>query len=100
MSELKGPRLEKWVLKLYVYDDTPAAKNAIGNLKRICDVHLKDRCDIEVIDLEKHPEIAAKKQLLALPTLVKELPLPVRTLIGDLVHTRKVLAGLEIEKHG
>ncbi len=100
MSELKGPRLEKWVLKLYVYDDTPAAKNAIENLRHICEVHLKDRCDITVIDLKEHPECAAKKQILAIPTLVKELPLPVRTLIGDLMHTKKVLAGLELEKHG
>lgn len=98
MSDSKGPSLEKWVLKLYVYDDTPTAKNAIANLKHICDVHLKDRCDITVIDLKEHPEVAAQKQILAIPTLIKELPLPVRSMIGDLVHTRKVLAGLEIEK--
>ncbi len=99
MSELKGQSPEKWVLKLYVYGHTPTTQNAVENLKRICDVHLKDRCDITVIDLKKHPELAAQRQILAIPTLVKELPLPVRTLIGDLVYTRKVLAGLEIEKH-
>jgi circadian clock protein KaiB len=61
-------------------------------------VHLNDRCDIQIIDLKKHPEIAAKKQILAIPTLVKELPQPVRQMIGDLVYTQKVLAGLEIGK--
>ncbi len=98
MSELKGQSLGKWVLKLYVYDDTPTSVNAIDNLKHICDIHLKDRCDVTVIDLKKHPELAEKKQIFAIPTLVRELPLPVRQMIGDLVHIHKVLAGLEIEK--
>lgn len=98
MSEIKGQSTEKWLLKLYVYNDAPTSVNAIENLKHICDIYLKDRCDIKIIDLKKHPEQAAKKQILAIPTLVRELPMPVRTLIGDLIHTHKVLAGLEIEK--
>lgn len=62
----------------------------------MCDVYLKDSCDIQVIDLKKHPELAMKKEIFAIPTLVKELPLPVRKLIGDLHATEKVLVGLDI----
>lgn len=98
MSEQKGQAGQRWVLKLYIYGENPVSINSIDNLRQICDIYLKDRCNIHIIDLQKHPELAAKKQILAIPTLVRELPLPVRKLIGDLVHTKKVLAGLEIEK--
>ncbi len=98
MSGLKGRSPEKWILKLYVYGDSPTSRNAIDNLRHIYDMHLKDRCDIKIIDLKKHPELAAKKQILAVPTLVRERPKPEKKLIGNLVYTHKVLDGLEIEK--
>jgi len=63
----------------------------------VCDKYLKNRCDIQVIDLKKHPELAAQKEIVAIPTLVKELPPPVRMMIGDLHSTKKVIIGLDIE---
>jgi circadian clock protein KaiB len=89
-------------MRLYIAGETESSKHAINNLRAICDEHLKDRCDIEVIDLKKHPELAAKRQIFAIPTLVKELPLPVRKMIGDLHAKEKVLIGLDLVKsdHG
>lgn len=81
---------------MYIAGETEVAKHAIENLRKVCDEHLKDRCNIVIIDLKKHPEMAAKKQILAIPTLVKELPPPVRKVIGDLHATEKVLVGLDI----
>jgi len=87
-------------MQLYIAGENETSRHAIDNLRSICDEYLKDRCEIEVIDLRKHPELAAKKEIFAIPTLVKELPLPVRKLIGDLHATQKVLLGLDIaQKH-
>ncbi|HMK45458.1 MAG TPA: circadian clock KaiB family protein [Methanocella sp.] len=88
---------ELWVLILYISGETETAKNAIHNLRNVCSEYLKNRCDITVVDLKKHPEIAAQKEIVAIPTLVKERPLPVRMMIGDLHSTKKVLIGLDIE---
>ncbi len=87
---------EIWEMRLYVAGETDRTRNALDNLRNLCDIYLKDRCHIEVVDLRKHPEIAAKKEIFAIPTLVKELPLPVRKLIGDLHSTENVLVGLDI----
>jgi circadian clock protein KaiB len=88
-------------MRLYIAGETESSKNAVRNIRDICDEYLKDRCEIEVVDLRKHPELASKKQIFAIPTLVKELPLPVRKLIGDLHSTEKVLLGLDLSrKHG
>lgn len=89
---------ETWVLKLYIAGETEVAKKAIRNLQKVCDEHLKDRCDIEVIDLRQHPELALEKEIVAIPTLVKELPPPVRKLIGDLHATGKVFVGLDVQR--
>jgi circadian clock protein KaiB len=85
-------------MRLYIAGETQSSKHAIDNLRDICDEYLKDRCEIEVIDLKKHPELAAKREIFAIPTLVKELPLPVRKMIGDLHATEKVLMGLDLHK--
>jgi circadian clock protein KaiB len=85
-------------MRLYIAGETETSKHAIRNLEDICDEYLKDRCEIEVVDLRKHPELAAKKEIFAIPTLVKELPLPVRKLIGDLHSTEKVLLGLDLSR--
>jgi circadian clock protein KaiB len=85
-----------WVMRLYIAGETEASRHAVENLRDICDKYLKDRCEIDIVDLKKHPELAVSKQIFAIPTLVKELPLPVRRLIGDLHATEKVLIGLDL----
>ncbi|MGB6484685.1 MAG: circadian clock protein KaiB [Candidatus Acidiferrales bacterium] len=83
-------------LRLYVAGQTPKSVAALSNLKKICDDHLNGRYRIEVIDLLKNPQLAQGDQILAIPTLVKQLPVPVRKIIGDLSNTERVLVGLDI----
>jgi circadian clock protein KaiB len=83
-------------LRLYVAGQTPKSLAALSNLKKICDDHLKGRYRIEVIDLVKNPQLAQSDQILAIPTLVKKLPVPIRKIIGDLSNTDRVLLGLDI----
>lgn len=87
---------ETWNLRLYVAGMTPAARRALDNVKKICDEHLANRYTIEVIDLLEHPQLAEGEQIIAVPTLVRHLPPPVRKIIGDLSLTEKVLVGLDI----
>ncbi|MBW6498294.1 MAG: hypothetical protein K0B09_07905 [Bacteroidales bacterium] len=87
---------ERWVLRLYVAGESPKALTAFANLKKICQEQLKGRYSIEVIDLLKNPQLGAEYQILALPTLVRKLPVPVRKIIGDLSNTERVLVGLDI----
>lgn len=86
----------KWELKLYVAGQTPKSLLAFANLKRICEEHLAGGYRIEVIDLLKNPQLAKGDQILALPTLVRKLPEPVRKIIGDLSNTERVLVGLNL----
>lgn len=83
-------------LRLYVAGQAPKSLNAFANLKRICEQYLPHQHQIEVIDLVLHPQLAASDQILALPTLVRRLPPPVRRIIGDLSNTERVLAGLDL----
>jgi circadian clock protein KaiB len=85
-----------WELRLYVAGQTPKSLAAFANLKRICEEHLKGKYSIEVIDLLKNPQLAAGDQILAIPTLVRKLPEPIRKIIGDLSNTERVLVGLDI----
>ena len=87
---------EVWELRLYVAGQTARAVTAFVNLKKICEVHLKGKYRIEVIDLLKNPQLAKGDQILALPTLVRNLPQPVRKIIGDLSNTERVLVGLDL----
>lgn len=87
----------KWELKLYVAGQTPKSLQAFANLKRICEEHLAGEYYIEVIDLVKNPQLAKGDQILALPTLVRKLPHPVRKIIGDLSNTERVLVGLDLK---
>ncbi|HKF51913.1 MAG TPA: circadian clock protein KaiB [Candidatus Acidoferrales bacterium] len=101
MSSVTGKKngngsLEVIKLRLYVAGQTPKSLAAMSNLKKICDEHLKGRYRIEVIDLVKNPQLAQGDQILAIPTLVKKLPVPVRKIIGDLSNTDRVLVGLDI----
>lgn len=83
-------------LRLYVAGQTTKSLTAIANLKRVCEDHLAGRYDIEVIDLMQNPQLAAGDQILAIPTLVRRLPAPLKRIIGDLSNTEKVLVGLDI----
>ena len=85
---------DRWDLHLYVVGQTPKCVTAFNNLKVICDEQLKGRYRIKVIDLLKRPQIAHQDQILAVPTLVRKLPSPARSIIGDLSNTERVLVGL------
>ena len=85
-----------WQLRLYVMDSTPKSQTAFANLKKFCETHLKGRYHITVIDLVKQPQLAKGDQILAIPTLVRKLPQPVRKIIGDLSDTERVLVGLDL----
>jgi len=87
---------DMWVLRLYVAGQTPKAITAFTNLKRICENQLNGKYSIEVIDLLKNPHLANEFQIVALPTLIRKLPLPVRKIIGDLSDTERVLIGLDL----
>ena len=87
---------ELWRLKLYVAGQTPRSLAAIANLKRICEQHLAGRYSIEMIDLLERPQLARGDEIFAIPTLVRQLPEPMRKIIGDLSDTERVLVGLQI----
>jgi circadian clock protein KaiB len=87
-----------WNLRLYVAGQTPKSIHAFANLKVLCEEHLKDRYRIEVIDLREHPQLARGDQIVAIPTLVRKLPPPVRTIIGDLSNNVRLLVGLDLRK--
>jgi circadian clock protein KaiB len=86
-----------WNLKLYVAGQTKKSITVFANLKKICDTHLAGKYRIEVIDLLKHPQLAKGDQIIAIPTLVKKLPAPIKKIIGDLADTERVLVGLDIK---
>lgn len=87
-----------WELRLYVAGQTPRAIAALANLKKLCEEHVKCKYHIEVIDLLKNPQLAKGDQILAVPTLVRKLPVPVRKIIGDLSNTERVLVGLDLRQ--
>ena len=87
---------KSYELRLYVAGQTPKSLAAFANLKKICEQHLAGQYHIEVIDLLKHPQLASGDQILAIPTLVRKLPEPIRKIIGDLSDTERVLVGLNL----
>jgi circadian clock protein KaiB len=88
---------DKWILRLYVAGQTPKCQTAFINLQKICEDQLKGKFKIEVIDLLKNPQLSREHQILAIPTLVRKLPVPIKKIIGDLSDTEKVLVGLDIQ---
>jgi circadian clock protein KaiB len=86
----------RYVLRLYITGSTPRSQEAIRNIRRICEEELGGCYDLEIIDVYQQPELAKKEQILAAPTLIKELPLPLRKLVGDMSNREKVIVGLEI----
>ena len=87
-----------WNLRLYVAGQTPKSLRAFANIKVLCEEHLRGRYQIEVIDLRENPQLARDDQIVAIPTLVRRLPLPLRTIIGDLSNSVRLLVGLDLRK--
>lgn len=87
---------EKYLLKLYVTGLTPASTRAISNIKKICEEHLLGRYELEVIDIHQQPVLAKGEQIIAAPTLIRKLPLPLRKFIGDMSNTERILLGLDL----
>ena len=95
-SRARRRRPERYVLRLYVTGSTARSTRAIANVRRICEDHLKNRYDLEVIDIYQQPMLAKGDQIVAAPTLVKSLPAPLRKLIGDMSDKDRVLMGLDL----
>jgi len=89
---------EMWDLKLYIAGQTPKSLTALSNLKRICEEHIPGKYRIEIIDLAKNPELARRDQILAIPTLVRKLPEPLKKIIGDLSNKEKIVLGADLAK--
>lgn len=96
VAQTKPVKPKEWEMRLYVAGQTAKSLTAFENLKKICEEHLAGKYSIEVIDLLEHPQLAKGDQIIALPTLVRKLPLPVRKIIGDLSNTEQVLVGLDL----
>jgi len=92
----KKPKAKTYELRLYVAGQTVKSLNALANLKNICETHLAGKYRIEVIDLLKNPQLAAGDQILAIPTLVRKRPTPIKKIIGDMSNTLRVLVGLDV----
>jgi circadian clock protein KaiB len=95
-----GAADEKWELRLYTAGQTPKSLAAFRNLKKVCDEYLPGRYEIEVIDLLANPRLAKDHQIVAIPTLVKKLPDPIRKIIGDLSDVERTLVGLDLRRQG
>ena len=93
-----GQPQERYVLRLYVTGMTPRSTKAFATIKALCEEHLQGRYDLEVIDIYQHPQLAKDEQIIAVPTLVKKLPAPLRRLIGELSDTERVLIGLDLRR--
>ena len=89
---------ETYVLKLYIAGMTPLSQRSIANAKRICEEHLADRYQLEVMDISQQPKLAKESQITAAPTLIREMPLPLRRVVGDLSDTQHVLLGLDLKR--
>lgn len=94
----KTAKVEKeFMLKLYITGSTIQSQLAIENIKKVCEEHLKNRYELKIIDIYKHPTLAKDEQIIAVPTLVKKLPIPLRRFIGDLSDVSEILLGLDIK---
>ncbi len=87
---------EPFVLRLYVAGNSPRSQRAVENVRKICDEYLGDRCELEIIDIYQDPDAIAGDHVIAAPTLIRQLPLPVRRVIGDMTEREKVLVGLDL----
>ena len=92
-----GNRQEHWNLRLYIAGDSPRSRTALANLTKLCESQLKDKYDIEVIDLTKRPDLAKADQILAVPTLIRKIPEPMKRIIGDLSNADRALLALDMQ---
>jgi len=95
-SRLRDRRADKYILRLYIAGTTPRSTRAVANIREICERNLNGRYELEVIDIYQKPALAKDEQIIAAPTLVKQLPLPLRRFIGDLSDAQRILVGMEI----
>jgi len=93
-------KAKEWILRLYIAGHSARAAAALQNLQAICEQHLSGRYEIEVVDLLKHPQLARGDQIVAVPTLVRRLPQPIKRIIGDLSNAERVLVGLDLRPRG
>jgi len=101
VGDVEGdPSGETWDLRLYVAGRSPKSVAAFANLKRLCDEHLAGRYRIEVVDLLENPQLAAGDQIVAIPTLIRKLPEPLRRIVGDLSDAERTLVGLQLRQAG
>lgn len=98
MSEPVAADASRYILRLFVTGQTRRSMRAVENVRQICERHLKDRYDLEIVDIYQQPELAARHQLIAAPTLIKEMPLPIRRLVGDMSDNARVLSGLNLAR--
>lgn len=98
MKEAGEEAQAHYVLRLYVTGHTPLSTRAIVRIRKICEEHLQGRYELEVVDIAKNPTLAAGEQIIAAPTLIKKLPLPLRRFIGDMSQTERILLGLDLRK--
>ena len=96
---MKNGARRTWRLRLYVAGQTPKSITALANLKRLCETHLAGQYHIEVVDLVRQPQLARRDDIVVLPTLVRQLPPPIRKIIGDLSNVERVLVGLDVVSH-
>ena len=95
---IQGSETDRYLLRLYIAGNTQRSANAILSLRKLCEEHLQGRYQLEVIDIHQQPELARNNDIIATPTLVKLLPLPLRRMIGDLSETERILVGLNLIK--
>jgi circadian clock protein KaiB len=93
----RGAAEQRYVLRHYVTGSTPRSSRAIQNIRSLCETHLRGRYDLEVIDIHQQPVLARGQQIIAAPTLIKQLPAPLRKMVGDLSDTQRVLMGLDLQ---
>jgi circadian clock protein KaiB len=98
MTSVEPTSNEKWALRLYTAGQSPKSLAALANLKRVCEEHLAGRYSIEVVDLMKNPRLAKDDQIVAIPTLVRKLPEPLRRIVGDLSDSERTLVGLQLKQ--
>ena len=96
LQQESAVQTESWNMRLYIAGQTPKSLRALANLKQICEEHLAGKYNIEIIDLLENPQLASTDQILAVPTLIRKLPEPVRKIIGDLSNVERVLVGLDL----
>ena len=95
-SRLRARQHDKYVLRLYVAGTTPRSNRAVANIREICEHNLYGRYELQVIDIYQNPDLAVGEQIIAAPTLVKHLPMPLRRFIGDLSNTERILVGMDL----